>query len=303
VNPERIRFIAYFFFWTMAGFAMVVTEIYVVPILAAGAKPDTPIERLGCGPFDRDRDGLTYGSGFDFHDQNHLKEKFGFANICTFWDYHPARELVGMYFPFFEYTLVIYLVLDYIVMKISRSRGEIPQWYMNVVTVVTPLCIFLAIQFRMIFVAIAYESVQHHTQGFLGLQIAVLLVAVMNVSYIILTKQDCPSFSISYQQFSKIALVYLVINGFISAIKIYGTAFVAFGDGSPPAYFHTLIFTGWPLGKIIDKFWMIMNAILPPIIAYVRSVDEEEVIVTVSQPKHVYRSETTGEAAQLLQQS
>lgn len=307
LNPEKIRVAFYIFFWTMCGFATVLTKFFVVPMLAAG-NPKEPIERLGCGPFNREgsnRTGfedLTYGQGFAMN-QSHLEEAFGFGNICTNWDYSPARELTAMYFPLFEYSFAIYLVLDYVVMTFSARKGEIPQWFMHVVSVVTPLCIVLVAFFRMIFVCIAYENVQQHTAGFLGMQIALLLVAVMNVCYIIVTKQGYPSFGISPQLATKIAFVYLVINGLVSLVKIYGTVVIVFGKRTP-RYFFWKTFLGLDLGQVIDLIWMLMNAILPLIIAYVRSVDEENVTVTVSAPHHIYyRSETTGETAQLLQQS
>lgn len=236
--------------------------------------------------------------------QSHLEEAFGFGNICTNWDYSPARELTAMYFPLFEYSFAIYLVLNYVVMTLSAKKGEIPQWFMHVVSVVTPLCIVLVAFFRMIFVCIAYENLQQHTAGFLGMQIALLLVAVMNVCYIIVTKQEYPSsFGISPQLATKIAFVYLVINGLVSLVKIYGTVVIVFGKRTPHYFFWTT-FLGLDLGQVIDLIWMLMNAILPLIIAYVRSVDEENVTVTVGAPHHIYyRSETTGETAQLLQQS
>ena len=37
----------------MVLFAKAVTKIWVEPFLEAGAPEDTPIERQGCGPFDR----------------------------------------------------------------------------------------------------------------------------------------------------------------------------------------------------------------------------------------------------------
>jgi hypothetical protein len=53
IRTELMRCIAYFFFWTLCLFATIVTRIWVVPVIEAGAPEDTPIERRGCGAFNR----------------------------------------------------------------------------------------------------------------------------------------------------------------------------------------------------------------------------------------------------------
>jgi len=50
--------------------------IYVFP------KEHTRSEGVGGNPFDRTAD-FGFGDGFHYHTQNHLLEKFGFANICV----------------------------------------------------------------------------------------------------------------------------------------------------------------------------------------------------------------------------
>jgi hypothetical protein len=44
--------------------------------------------------------------------------------ICTNWDYSPARELTAMYYPLFEYSLLLYLVLDFLVSAISYKKDN-----------------------------------------------------------------------------------------------------------------------------------------------------------------------------------
>jgi hypothetical protein len=50
---EQVRLYAYFFFITLIGFAMLLFNTLVKPIIAAGAPEGTPVERLGCGYFNR----------------------------------------------------------------------------------------------------------------------------------------------------------------------------------------------------------------------------------------------------------
>jgi len=261
--------------------------------LEAGAPAGTPIERLGCGPFNRDDwGGLEYGSGFSM-DQSHLSMHFGYNNICAQWDYSPAREIIAMYFPLFEYSLVIYVALNLVAMKLSYEKGEIPEWYWNVVRIVSPICIILSIWFRMIFVGIAYESVKQHTLGFLGLQIALLCVAVFNVLYIKLTRQSYPSISLSASGASKIASIYLYVNLVISVVKIFGTIYIV-SVGTGPSYFKIVV-GGQPLGFIIDIIWMIMNAILPVAIAYIRLKNEDAFTVHIIAPPHEYEKRSASE--------
>ena len=55
VRVEAWRFTAYFFFWTMCGLAIILTETIVKKKLQDGEDPDTPIEQQGCGPCNRVR--------------------------------------------------------------------------------------------------------------------------------------------------------------------------------------------------------------------------------------------------------
>ena len=55
VTSERWRFIAYLFFWGMSIFAITMSNIFVVPMLAAG-----PADGDTCGPFNRVSASYTY---------------------------------------------------------------------------------------------------------------------------------------------------------------------------------------------------------------------------------------------------
>lgn len=89
----------------------VITTKYVIPRLAAG--PEVPGDT--CGPFNQDfpNNGVFPGKGFDYYTQSHLHNAFGFNNICTNWDYTPARELGSVVYPTFEYLLLIYVVFNF----------------------------------------------------------------------------------------------------------------------------------------------------------------------------------------------
>ena len=71
----------------------------------------------------------------------------------------------------------------------------------------------------MIFVCIAYENVQQHTAGFLGLQVVLILVAVQNVLYII-DADVSYNFLGGIKRTRQVAITYLGLLLVISAVKV-----------------------------------------------------------------------------------
>jgi len=275
----------------MIPFAIGMTRLFVVENLANGVdKENTPRELWGCGPFNRGDSifNISYGDGFDYDTETHLTEFFGFSNICANWDYTPARELTALYFPFFEYSLVIYLFLDFVSTFISYRRGELPKWFWILTQIFFPITVLLCIGFRMIFVCIAYESANQHTAGFLGLQVALIIVAVSNSSQILLTGQSYPSCCLGVKATAIIAIVYLVLNLSISSVKVYATSYIV-RHGVGPDFYKIPVGSGIALGRIIDFIWMIMNAFLPAVIALVRFQNEDPFEVIIRVPIHIYR--------------
>jgi hypothetical protein len=51
VVAEQWRLYAYLGFWFFVAFAYTVTRLFTVDYLNAGPAPDTPANRMGCGPF------------------------------------------------------------------------------------------------------------------------------------------------------------------------------------------------------------------------------------------------------------
>ena len=145
VVPEFIRFISFCSFWSMAFFAIAITRLIVVDKLAAGPE----VEGDSCGPFNQKNPGL--GKGFDFSTQNHLLQTFGFTNICANWDYSPSRELTAMYYPVFEYSLVLYLVMNFYTIRLSYMGGESSKWFWTLTKIFFPFEIILAVWFRKYF--------------------------------------------------------------------------------------------------------------------------------------------------------
>lgn len=146
--------------------------------------------------------------------------------------------------------------------------------------------VILCSWFRMIFVVLAYENVRGHTAGFLGLQLVLMMVACLNVGYIIETRIEY-DFLGGRQGTKNWAMAYLVIDLGVSAIKFYLDCNIVIGNPYP-AFGKVQVFDGSQIvGQVVDYFWMLFNAMLPLAIAYVRSKSEQplEISVDMLPPK------------------
>lgn len=78
-------------------------------------------------PFNQDAPGK--GLDFNFETESHLMQTFRFENTCANWDYTPLSETVSMLCPLFEYSLLIYLVLNFLTIALSYKRRELSKWF------------------------------------------------------------------------------------------------------------------------------------------------------------------------------
>lgn len=285
VQPETLRFYAYVFFWTMGIIAILLTEFVVRDYLLAGPAPGEP----SCPPFEN-------GKGFDLHTDSHLIQVYGFNNICSNWDYSPAREIVALFYPVFEYTLLLYLVFDFINTTVAYQKGWVSRRYFRVARALFPVMIVLCSWFRMIFVILVYENARGHTAGFLGLQLTLMMVACLNVWYIAETKIEY-GFLGGLRGTRVCALVYLVCDLAVSAAKFWLDSNVV--AGYPYPSWGMIEFHGLVVGQIVDQIWMLFNAVLPLIISYVRSKQERplEISIDIQAPKFILQRERDHEEA------
>lgn len=245
---------------------------------------------------------MEYGEGFDFRSQTHLHESFGFPNICTNWDYHPAREITALYESIWEYSLSVYLFLELLTIFLAARRGDLPKWFWNVSKYVYPLLIFLGASFRMVFVIIATDDVGMHTAGFLCIQLVLMAVAISNTVQIFLTGQSYPDFFMGKARTRMWASRYIALNSFISFFKVTATIQIILSGGSPPAYYkYPLSGDDFVLGQLVDYIWMFFNALAPFGIAYVRKTGDDYVIFEISLPKRYGGGSGDDEAGQLAE--
>ena len=225
------------------------------------------------------------GQGFDFDTQSHLIQTSGFPSLCANWDYSPSRELTAMFYPCFEYSLLVYLILDFWATALAKQRGEIPNWFWRLSQAFFPITVFLCAQFRMIFVAIAYIDVKQHTAGFWGLQLALIMVAIHNCLFILVS-------GISYnwlggRQGTKYACIaYLVCDILISCFKVAAnTHIVRFGFSAQ--WTQTQLWEGTVAGQVVDSLWMLFNGIIPAILSFLRSRSETSLEIIIGQDRRL----------------
>lgn len=125
-----------------------------------------------------------------------------------------------MVYPAFEYSLLIYLSLDILTSAVQYKKGLVSKTFWTISKILFPIQFLLCAWFRMIFVIVAYENVQGHTAGFLGLQVALMIVAILNVYQILETKVHY-SWLGGYRGTRLAASIYLALNMTVSSIKFY----------------------------------------------------------------------------------
>mmetsp|Transcript_19260 Transcript_19260/g.24830 ORF Transcript_19260/g.24830 Transcript_19260/m.24830 type:complete len:338 (+) Transcript_19260:83-1096(+) len=275
IQPESFRFYAYIFFWSMSLIAILLTQFIVKKELLKGPAPGEP----SCPPFQD-------GHGFDIETESHLQKAYGFNNICSNWDYSPSREITALIYPLFEYSLLAYLVADFVNVSIAYQKGWVSHRFWRVSQCLFPVMVLFCSWFRMIFVILAYENVRGHTAAFLGLQLVLMMVACLNVFYIAETKIEYDF--LGGQRGTRMwALAYLVCAVGISAVKFYLDANVVLGFSYPK---WGLVKVGSIVsGQVVDMIWMLFNAILPLFISYARKNSEQplEITIDLQPPSYV----------------
>lgn len=278
LTTESLRVFAYCSFFIFVACAILINKAAVAPYLAAG-----PSDGSTCPPFDG---AMGYavdppvlpGEGFDVHTQSHLIRAFGYNNICANWDYSPSREITAMIYPVFEYSLLLYLVLDFAQVHIYYKKGWCSKTYYRLFQAAILIMIVGCAWFRMIFIVIAYQSLSGHTAGFFCLQLTLVLTAIMNTGFIIDTKASY-SWLGGQTGTAVVALTYLFCNLIISPVKLYLTAEIVFKGA--PADWSLNIVGGSYAGQLVDNIWFVFNAVIPLIVATVRMLSEPPLTISI----------------------
>ena len=190
-----------------------------------------------------------------------------------------------MIFPIFEYLLLIYLVFDFLATFFANKRGELECWFWIFSKIVFPINFLLCAQFRQVFVNYSYLDISTHTSFFLGLQLALMLTAIQNVLFIYDTNTAYKIFGSTHkerlQNTRTWALIYLIGDIMIGIPKFMVGLSVVMTEKAAPWTLKEVF--GMKVGKLIDLVWMFFNAIIPVIISYYRSKNEQPINFVISQ--------------------
>jgi len=205
----------------------------------------------------------------------------------VYWDYTPSRELVALYYPLFEYSFLLYVILDHIQFRLSFNAGHRPGMLL-LARITLPIKILLIAWFRMIFVYEVnmvqpdypdgygpyVEGALGHTMGFFGLQLALILVALENVLYVNLMGVEYPFLG---SRGTRIASwLYFTIVTPLTLFKIYVAATALLGHKIDN--FHVV-------GKAVDLTWMLLIALLPILFAQVGRKTEANLKITFERDR------------------
>lgn len=119
-----------------------------------------------------------------------LKDIYGYNNVCVLFDYSPSREYTAMVYPLFEYSFFLYVVFDYLHLRLVCKNTD-RHYLVKIANVALPIKLTLIAWFRMIFVyniqqpdvVYGVRGVVGHTLAFFGLQFALILVAFENIMF------------------------------------------------------------------------------------------------------------------------
>jgi len=274
VSVECIRVIAYINFWIMIICARILNNVLVAPRLAEG-------DGTTCGAYNGDFGddmGIQPGDGFDVTTESHLVRLFGYNNLCTAWDYTPSREITAMIYPIFEYALLLYLCFEYVQTKLYFKKGWVSETYYRVFQIFFFPTILGCAWFRMIFVVIAYDNPSLHTLGFLGLQITLILVAMLNVYFMIDSKAEYAWLG-GRKGTVAFALVYMVVNVVVVGLKLFLTLTIVIN--TYPADWSLNKVGSLYAGQLVDKLFNVFQAVIPLIIGFLRAFSEPRLTITV----------------------
>ena len=137
----------------------------------------------------------------------------------------------------------------------------------------------------MIFVVLAYENVAGHTAGFLGLQIALIMVAIQN-SFYVLDSQVAYQFIGGLKNTRIVTIIYLICTLTISAVKVSATIYVVMysaGAGWTKRPVGSLV-----AGQLVDYIWMFFNALIPLVLSFIRARSEYALDITIDMKAQKY---------------
>lgn len=234
LDPELFRLISYVSFWIMMLLSGVITQLTV----------DVPTP-------------------------NPLEKTFGYSNICLYFDYDPPRIVAAMYYPIVEYSMVMYIVLNWMsVRRVFDMTKKNERMAYRAFSIMSAIEIIFIAWFRMVFVIRAFVNLTGHTLPFIGLQITLCMISVQNCIFYYFLHDGEIDYSDLYHWGSQkvLGILAYVYTGFLVAVtlaKIVLTGSVL--DGHPVMTIGTP--TQKAVGSFFDTAWVILAAVIPLLIS------------------------------------
>ena len=146
----------------------------------------------------------------------------------------------------------------------------------------------------MIFVFIAYENVAGHTAGFVGLQVALIMISIQNGFYI-LHSQVAYQYIGGLRNTRILAIFCLICNLVISGLKVVLNAYVVLYSKSAEWSTKEVAGGSFSVGRAVDLIWMVLNAVIPMIVSYFRARSEYALNVRIGMKAPKYLEEASAD--------
>ena len=191
-----------------------------------------------------------------------------------------------MIYPIFEYIFLLYVLLGYIQIRNDYENNECGKNVYNSAAILLWVKVAFIAWFRMIFVCTVTQKpipflrtelspVVAHTLGFFGMQVALILVAFENVSYLIYKEKSMWGMTAAITKIASI--VYLTLVLLVTVLKISWASSI-FISGTP--------WFGEPWPHIFDRTWLLLVAVMPIFFAaHGMRTEPDMVISIVNQPR------------------
>ena len=188
-----------------------------------------------------------------------------------------------MVYPIFEYSLLLYILLDYFQIQNDMLNGIFPAQKAKLMKTMFWIKVVLVAWFRMIFICkvtddpiviggLSIDGVLAHTMGFWGLQWGLVLIAFENVLYLTYRKQGMWSFS--NETTIKLAYAYLVGLAASTAFKFIWSASIFASETGTPVFPNSV-------AQVVDRVWMFLAAVLPVFFALNGMKKDPTMVITI----------------------
>jgi len=201
-------------------------------------------------------------------DKTPLVKTFGYNNMCVNWDYEPSTTLTALIYPVVEVPLLIYVFTSQFKF---HTHPKVSATMRTLVFCSGVLQFFLAVTFRLIFVENAFLHTLLHTVPFMGLQVGLVLIALQNHYYRYHITNPLKGDRKILSHFYLFSLVA------VTAAKLFLNTNIFLGN----FVVSTMPSVGMA-GEWLDRFWMILAAFVPMLLAiYIRATDPTGVVSVV----------------------